>query len=74
MYANLRKEILDEEGKVVFRNTFSMDMETTTPELIEYFLNQGYVVDSYTTKRIYRQTEENKNEEKKKRNFKTNEV
>lgn len=54
MYANLRKEILDEEGKVVFRNTFSMDMDTTTPELIEYFSNQGYVVDSYTTKRIYR--------------------
>lgn len=54
MYANLRKEILDEEGKVVFRNTFSMDMETTTPELIEYFEKQGYVVDSYTTERIYR--------------------
>jgi len=53
MYANLRKEILDEEDKVVFRDTFSMDMETTTPELMEYFHNEGYEVDSYTKERIY---------------------
>lgn len=55
MYANLRKEVLDDEKKVVFRNTFSIDMETSPePEkLIEYFKNQGYVVDSQTDKRIY---------------------
>lgn len=53
MYANLRKEILDEQGKVVFRKTFSLDMETTTEDLLKYFTDQGYVVDDYTDKRIY---------------------
>jgi hypothetical protein len=53
MYANLRKEILDKEGKVVFRKTFSLDMETTTEDLLKYFTDQGYVVDGYTDKRIY---------------------
>lgn len=53
MYANLRKEILDEQGKVVFRKTFSLDMETTSEDLLKYFTDQGYVVDGYTDRRIY---------------------
>lgn len=56
MYANLRKEVLDDEKKVVFRDTFSIDMETSPEpeELVEYFKKQGYVVDGYTTERIYK--------------------
>ena len=56
MYANLRKEVLDDEKKVIFRNTFSIDMETSPePEkLVEYFEKQGYVVDSRTAERIYK--------------------
>ena len=54
MYANLRKEILDNQGKVIFRKTFSLDMETTSEELINYFTKQGYVIDGYTAERIYK--------------------
>lgn len=52
MYANFKKEILDEQGKVVFRNSFSLNMETTSNEVVEYFVEQGYEV-TETDKRIY---------------------
>lgn len=55
MYANLRKEVLDEDGKVVFRDTFSLNLETTSPELLEYWTSEekGYCVDNYTENRMY---------------------
>lgn len=52
MYANFKKEILDEQGNVVFRNSFSLNMETTSDEVVEYFVEQGYEV-TKTDKRIY---------------------
>ena len=60
MYANLRKEVLDAEGKVTFRKTFSIDMETpgmeksATDNVIQHFIKQGYVVDSCTKERLYK--------------------
>jgi hypothetical protein len=53
MYANLLKEIIDDEGKVVFRDSFSLTMETTPEEVIEMYKKQGYTVE-YSTTRIYK--------------------
>lgn len=52
MYANFHKEILDEQGKVVFRNSFSLNLETTSEEVVKYFIEQGYEV-TRTDKKIY---------------------
>ncbi len=51
MFVNLRKEVLDKEGKVVFRNAISLTLSTTTPEVIDYFVKQGYSIIDYSAER-----------------------
>ena len=52
-YANLLKEVFDENGKIVERKAVSLDLETTTDTLIEHFIKQGYVITEYSDKRLY---------------------
>ena len=51
MFVNMLKEVLDNEGKVTFRNSFSLDLSTTSTDLIEYFVKQGYSIIDYSTER-----------------------
>lgn len=51
MFVNMLKEVLDNEGKVTFRNSFSLDLSTTSADLIGYFVNQGYSIVDYSDTR-----------------------
>ncbi len=52
MYINLKKEVLV-EGIVVERSLISLTCSNSSPELIEYFTKQGYVIVGYTLTRLF---------------------
>ena len=52
MYVNIKKEEFDKDGKVVFYKAISLDLETTSEDVLNYFINRkGWEIIDYSMER-----------------------